>query len=418
MKTKISAIAVAVAAAFCADAQAQNSEVVVYGVVMPFLENVKTTNATVGAPADRPVFLAPGAYTGFNDANRARISVGTTQLGFRGFETLSPDLRLVWQLESGFQIDQNNGPGLGARNSKVGLAGKWGEVFLGQWDTPYKFISLPINPFRAGYVFDYTTIMGNPGLGVPATTTQFTRTGAKPDAAFDKRAGNSVQYWSPKVGGFTARLAWSVDEGATTATATTAVIRPQIWSAALMYDIGGLSLRYSYEQHDDYFGLSALGAVTGSTAAGSFTNQSSKDRAHKVVAIWRIGDTRLAGSVEQLDYHNDDSGAGAITRYKRKSFYVLAEQKLGNHRIWVSAGEAADGQCTRNGSVCSSTALGARYYTLGWIYGFSKRTEIFAAYYKLDNRNSGTYSPQPIVGTSVAPGADTVGAGIGMIHYF
>src|SRR6185295_5384101 len=112
---------------------------------------------------------------------------GTTQWGFRGFETLAPGLKVVWQLESAFQIDQNTGPGLGARNSKVGLQGGWGEVNFGQWDTPYKFISLPINPFRAGYVFDYTAIMGNPGMGVPGTTTQFSRAGAKPDAAFDRR---------------------------------------------------------------------------------------------------------------------------------------------------------------------------------------------------------------------------------------
>ena len=292
-------------------------------------------------------------------------------------------------------------------------------MLLGQWDTPYKFISLPINPFRAGYVFDYTTIMGNPGLGVPATTTQFQRVGAKPDAAFDKRAGNSVQYWSPNMGGFQARLGWSVDEGATNPTATTVTIRPQIWSAALMYDVGGLSLRYAYEQHDDYFGLSALGTVAGSTAPGTFTNASSKDRAHKIVAIYRIGNTRLAGSFEELTYRNDDSAADAMREYKRKAWYAMIEQRFGNHSVWLSAGEAQDGSCSRVGAAACSTAnMGARYLTLGWIYRFSKRTEIFAAYYKLDNRESGTYSPQPVVGASVAPGADTVGAGVGMIHYF
>ena len=418
MKNRIHVLVAALGTAFCANAQAQTSETVVYGVVMPFIESVKTQGATTAVPGDRAALVGAAQYTGLNDPARGRISVGTTQLGFRGYETLAPGLRAVWQLESGFQIDQNTGPGLGARNSKVGLAGGWGEVFLGQWDTPYKFISLPINPFRAGYVFDYTTIMGNPGLGVPATTTQFQRVGAKPDAAFDKRAGNSVQYWSPNWSGFQARLGWSTDEGATTPTATTGTIRPQIWSASFMYDIGGLSLRYAYEQHDDYFGLSALGTVAGSTAPASFTNASSKDRAHKVVGIYRFGNTRLAGAFEQLDYNNSDSGAGAITRYKRKSFYLLAEQKFGNHRVWVSGGEAADGQCSRNGVVCSSTSMGARYFTLGWIYGFSKRTEIFAAYYKLDNRESGTYSPQPVVGAVIAPGADTVGAGVGMIHYF
>ena len=37
--------------------------------------------------------------------------------------------------------------------------------------------------------------------------------GAKPDASFDRRQGNSIQYWSPNIAGFTVRLAHSVNEG-------------------------------------------------------------------------------------------------------------------------------------------------------------------------------------------------------------
>jgi predicted porin len=409
-------VAAAMGALACAGAQA---EVVVYGVVMPFLESVETKGATSAAPSDRPALLPAAAYTGVNDPSRARMTVGTSQLGFRGSEDLGGGLKLVWQLESGFQIDQNTGPGLGARNSKGGLQGRWGEVFLGQWDTPYKFISLPINPFRAGYVFDYTPIMGNPGLGVPATTTQFTRVGAKPDAAFDKRAGNSVQYWTPRMGGFSARLGWSTDEGRTPDTATAPGIRPQIWSAALMYDVGSLSLRYAYEQHDDYFGLSALGTVPGSSAPATSSNQSSKDRAHKIVAIYRIGGTRIAAAVEELRYRNDDSAAGAIQEYKRRAYYVIVEQQFGNNSIWGSYGRAEDGSCGRVGGIaCSTSAMGADYWTVGYIYRFSKRTEVFVAYYSLDNKESGTYGVQPAVGGPIAPGADTMGAGVGIIHYF
>jgi predicted porin len=406
----------AIAALVCTAAQA---EVVVYGVAMPFLESVKATGATAGAPADRPTMLPAASYTGFNDESRARMSVGTTALGLRGSEELGGTLKLVWQLESGFQIDQNNGPGLGARNSKAGLQGPWGEVFLGQWDTPYKFISLQINPFRAGYVFDYTPIMGNPGQGVPATTTQFTRVGAKPDAAFDKRAGNSVQYWSPRVGGFSARLGWSTDEGRTLDAPSAPSIRPQIWSAAVMYDVGTLSVRYGFEQHDDYFGLSQIGSVPGSSSAGSLTNRSSKDRAHKLVVLYRIGGTRIAVTAEELRYRNDDQLGGAIQEYKRRAYYGIVEQQFGNNGVWGSYGRAEDGSCARvGGAACTTHGMGANYWTLGYIYRFSKRTEIFATYYRIENRESGTYSAQPTVGGPIAPGADTVGAGVGIIHYF
>ena len=419
MKTRTKLLALAVVA--CAgNAFAQQSEVVVYGLAMPFLEQVKTSGATAAVPSDRPTLVPASAYTGVNDPSRTRMTVGTTQLGFRGYETLAPGLKLVWQLESAFQIDQNTGPGLGARNSKVGLQGGWGEVLFGQWDSPYKFISLPINPFRAGYVFDYTAIMGNTGMSVPGTTTQFTRAPGKPDAAFDRRNGNSIQYWTPVWGGFSARLAWTVDEGRTTASATTASIKPQIWSFAAKYEVGNLAVAYGYEQHDDFFGLSALNGAAGS-APGSLTNTSSKDKGNKLTAMYRIGNTRITGAFEQLEYTNNDSAADAMRSYKRKAWYALVEQRFGagNSSIWGSYGQADDGSCTRNGALgCVTSGLGAKYYTLGYIYRFSKRTEVFAAYYKLDNKVSGTYSPFPFVGAVVAPGADTTGAGVGIIHYW
>ena len=404
----------ALAAAFCANAQA---EVVLYGTLMPFLDYAKTSGATAAAPADKPNQLAAAAYTGVNDPGRSRITVGTTNFGVRGEEDLGASVRLVWQLETNFQIDQNGGPGFGARNSKVGLAGGFGEFNYGMWDTPYKAMSLQISPFRAGYLFDYTPIMGNPGQGVPATTTQAGRVAGKPDAAFDRRAGNVVQYWSPKVAGLSFRLAWEVDEGAGAVAAGGPVLRPQIYSGSVYYDIGTLSIRGAYEQHKDFFGMSQLGGSAGGTAA----NPNSKDTAARMTVLYKIASTRIAGTVEQLKYHNDDATAGAINEYKRDAWYVLLEQQFtgGSQSIWGSYGQAADGSCSRvGGASCSTHDLGANWAAVGYIYRFSKRTEVLATYYKLTNKSSGTYSPMPAVGATVAPGADTTGAGVGIIHYF
>jgi len=403
----------------CASAHAA-SVVEMYGVLMPFVDNAKTSGATATAPAaaDRPNQMPAALYTGLNDPNRWRMTVGTSHFGFRGYEDLTPTLKAVWQLESGFQIDQNTGPGLGARDSKVGLRNQWGEVFFGQWDTPYKYISLPVNPLRAGYVFDRTAITANPGFGVPNTTTQLGRANAKPDASFDRRQGNSVQYWSPNLGGFTFRLDHSVNETKGAVVAGGPVISPTITSASVNYDVGTLSLRYGYEQHEDYFGMSQLGG----SAAGTATNSSSKDRGHKFVVLYRIGNTRITGLVERLEYKNSDSTAGAANGYKRTAFYGVLEQRFGdngNNSVWISYGRAADGSCTRvGGASCSTHALGADYMTLGYIYRFSKRTEGYIAYYKLTNKENGTYSPGPIVGTVIAPGADTSGAGAGLWHSF
>ncbi|MBC8021499.1 MAG: porin, partial [Burkholderiales bacterium] len=388
--------------------------------VVPFFDSAETRNATTPAPtADRPSQLTAAAYTGANDLRRTRITVGTTNLGFRGYEDLAPGLRAVWQLESGFQIDQNVGPGLGARDNKVGLQGPaWGEFFLGQWDTPYKYISLPVNPLRAGYVFDRTGITGNPGMQVGNTTTQFTRIGAKPDASFDRRQGNSVQYWSPTWGGVSFRLQHSVNEGRGTIVAGGPIVSPVVNSASVVWSRGQLSLRYAYEQHKDYFGITQLGGGP----AGTLANPHSKDTGHKIVGLYRIGNTRLTGMVEKLKYHNNDTTGGNVNEYKRSAWYVVIEQFFAGNKMSVfgSYGRAADGTCTRVGPIaCVTTDLGAKFMTLGYIYRFSKRTEGFIGWYKMDNKRSGQYSPGPAVnGASVAPGADTKAAGVGIIHFF
>jgi len=413
MKMKV--LAAAILASLASAAQA---EVVVYGMGMPFLDNARTSGATQGVPTDKPNQVPASAYTGVNDLSRWRITVGTSNWGFRGTEDLGPGLKAVWQLESGFQIDQNSGPGLGARDSKVGLQGNWGQVFMGQWDTPYKYISLAVNPIRAGYVFDRTAITGNPGMGVPTTTTQFTRIGGKADASFDRRVGNSVQYWSPNLGGFTFRLQYQVDENRGAIVTGGPEIKPTIGSAMLEYDWGKLSLRYAYEQHNDYFGMTQLGG----SAAGTFANPSSKDHAHKFVVLYVIGKTRLTAMWEALDYKNDDSLAGAISQYKRNAYYGVVEQRFENNSsVFLSYGHANQGSCTRvGGAVCSTTDLAADYYTVGYIYRFSAATEGFVSYYRLTNKASAQYStgPQAVGVSPPAPGADTSAGGIGMIHYF
>lgn len=413
---------VASVASACGLAQAQ-STVEIYGTVVPFYDNAKTTGATSPAPAaaDRPSQLTAASYTGVNDPSRNRITVGTTNLGFRGTEVINPRLKVVWQLESGFQIDQNVGPGLGARDSKVGLDhAALGQLFLGQWDSPYKYISLPVNPFRSGMVFDRSGITSNPGFGVGNTTTQFGRINAKPDASFDRRVGNSVQYWSPKWAGFSFRLDHAVNEGKGAAVAGGPVISPTITAASMTYDLGTLSLRYGYEQHDDYFGMAQLGGSAGATT----TNNSSKDKGHKFVVLYRIANTKIAAMAEQLKYETSDSLAGAVSSYKRNAYYVVVEQFFGagpnKSSVWVAYGRAEDGSCSRvGGASCTTHGLGADNFAVGYIYRLSRRSEIYATYYRMNNKESGQYSPGPTVSTlAVAPGADTTGMGVGIYHYF
>ncbi|MGE5097507.1 MAG: porin [Betaproteobacteria bacterium] len=411
-------VAVALATQFYGAAHAADDDaIILYGMGMPFLDHAKTDGATTGVPGNKPSMVPASAYTGNNDPWRERITAGTSNLGVRGSEKLGTSgLKAVFQLEAAFAIDQNTG--FNARDSKIGLAHPvWGEIFMGQWDTPYKIIALPTNPIRGGYTFDRNTLIGNPGLGVPTTTTQFQRAAGKADASFDRRQGNSIQYVSPNFAGFHLRLQHSVNEGKGQAVTGGPVISPSITGAYIQFDRGTLSLRYAYDRHKDYFGMSQIGGSTGGTA----TNSSSKDEGHKFVVLWTIGGTRITGTWERLRYHNDDSLATAINEYKRNAYYVVLEQRFsgGRQSVFGAYGRAYDGSCSRvNGASCSTANIGANFWNVGYIYRFSKKTEGFLFYYKVDNKESGTYSIGPAVAGPIAPGADVTGYGLGIQQFF
>lgn len=399
-------------------------DVEVYGTLIPFAETVRASGATASAPSSRPNQLAPAAYTGANQGTRGRLTAGTSNLGFRGALPLAEDWRALWQIEAGVAVDGDSGGiantnTLGLRNTQVGLASPFGTAFVGNWDTPYKWISMLTAPLKGVTAFDYTVLIGNPGLGVPGTTTQFGRASAgKGDAAFDRRQGNSLQYWTPNWGGFSGRLAYSLDEGKSGSTANP-VLSPRLWSLAAGYAGSALSLLYGYEQHDDYFGLSQIG---GAPAAAS--NASSRDKGHKLVGIYTLGGTKLTAIAERLDYRNEDAGNAAnVKAYRRNAFVLGLQQSLGAGKAWVNFGKAQAGRCQTVGGIgCSTRDLGATYWNVGYVQPVHKLVDLYAAYYRIDNQDSGTYQPTFTVnvapGATPAPGLSLQGFGIGAVMAF
>jgi predicted porin len=421
-----------------ASAQEIAADVEVYGTLVPHLEYIRTTNATPLENRARATQVADAAFTGIEEPFRARLTQGTSHLGFRGTVDLAgEDLKVVWQVESGVPIDGD--PVLNtfaSRNSRLGLGGGWGTLFFGIWDNPYKVASLPvINPIAAGFVPDYTSLIGTPGFNVGALnlSTSYVANavpGASPvprsNAAFYRRDSNSIQYWSPVVYGVSLRASYTTNEftraarPATGATAAVPEIQPDILSGLLSYDNGSLKLRYAVEVHRDYFGLSLLGGSPG----GTLTNPSSRDIGQQGVASYTFAfsehvTTRVVGTLDYLFYENDDTVGGSIDQYQRAAFYALVDQSYRRHHLWAAYGEARPGKCSLvGGGDCSTEGLGARMVTLGYLYRFSPNTDVYAAAWQVLNENSATYTPFPPIDPTPTPGASIQSFGIGMLHHF
>lgn len=407
MKMNNQFLALAVAGIFAVPALVHAADnVQIYGTLNLNVQNTDRGGATGAGTAGLATLAA--AATGVNVTSRNAMSTDSSNIGFRGTEDLGGGLKATFQIESTVGLDGQNATSLlASRNSKVGLAGTFGEVFFGNWDTPFKAVTYGTkvnDPFNSTDSTAYQSIMSSPGFkqrsgGYVSGTNS---------ASFDARAANSVAYWSPKLDGLGAKLAYSANEG------KTATLDPNLWSLALNYDNGPLSALYAYERRDDAFGLTVMQAAS--------TGTSSKDAAHRLGLGYKFGGTTVSALWERLDYGNTGKVTG-VTSYKRGAWQISLLHSMGPHALKLRYNQAQDGVCSNVAGNCSTKGLGAKSWTLGYGYSLSKRSEAYLFYTKIANRESASYTFGVAGNADVTTGAYGVGSdpqafGLGLRHTF
>ncbi|MEJ6004007.1 porin [Paucibacter sp. AS339] len=312
-----------------------------------------------------------------------RVSNNLSVLGFRASEGLGEDLSVWAQIETNVKVDTGEGP-WGGRNTGIGLRGRWGEVLLGQWETPLRFVSVyAVDPFTAS-IFASNSIMGNGFV---------TAANAVTPSSFDRRQPNLLQLSSPATGAFTAKLAYALPEE------KSANSSPDLLSGLLSYVDGPLMLALGHERHRDYFG------------AGS------QDWASRLGASYAWGNTRLRGAWERLHYEpqagktlSRDAWQLALTHDSAggqwRASYVKADKARGTASVGVG-GIGAPGVDT-----------GARQISLGYGHRLSARSELWAAWTRLSNGSGARYNLSANSVPGLQAGQSPSGFGLGMTHKF
>lgn len=441
MNNRILSAAVASVFAMPVSALADSGNVTIYGTFNSDVEAVRASGASPAAAL--PAGKLGAAQTGIDVPGRSRVTSNSSNIGFRGVEDLGGGLKAHFQIESAIGFDNQAtfgsntasgtavGGGLATRNTNLGLSGSWGTVFGGQWDTPYKVLSGAVDPMYFTGIAYTGAIIGTPGFGVgPVTSGNVTvsadgKTLANPvNASFERRQGNSLQYWTPAFNGLSARAMYSFNEGRTSNSSSLTRINPAIWGLNVAYEKGPLYLAYGHELHKDYFGLGAIApaaqAVTVAAVAGS-PAASSRDTGNKFVARYGFGNTLLGLIYERLEYKQDNSSA-PITNfrsYDRDAYALTATHQVGPGTVRALYGRARSGSCDLvGGGACSTSGLGAKQYTLGYSYGLSKRTDLYGFYTRVANESGATYQFANAAGIGAAAGAASSGFALGMRHTF
>ncbi|MBF5006787.1 porin [Diaphorobacter caeni] len=365
----VAAASAAVAALCATGALAQTttpSTVSIYGFLKTDVEHVRASGG--GAPT----------------LSANRLSNNLSVLGFRSREDLGGGTSIWAQFETNVRVDNGEGP-WGGRNTAIGLSTTAGQIVLGQWEAPLRFVSVyAIDPFTAG-IFASNSIMGN-GFATGAN-------GVSP-TSFDRRQPNLLQYWSPNWNGFEFRLAYAMREERSDDK------NPGMLGALATYKNGPLYAAWGYEQHRSYF------------------YGGSNDDAHRIAAAYSFGPTRVRGSFERLSY--EPERGQSLTRNAWQ--IAVSHQFTPQHEVMASyvRAQSPKGNTTKalGGIGIPGTDAKAQQISLGYTYHLSKRTDLWAAYTKITNGATSNYNLSANSISGMKPGQDPSGMGLGVTHRF
>lgn len=347
------------------------SSVTLYGIVDMAVQHVRHENGS------RVTRLAPSGY-------------GASQIGVRGREDLGGGLWAGFWLEA--QIDPDSGIGGttntnnqasgGAaaagggqgltfnRRSTVSLGSNWGELRLGRDYTPQFWNLNLFNPF------------GTLGVGTDLAY-QIIITGPT-----SVRASNSVGYFLPaNLGGFYGQAQYYFGENPST--------------AANSDDGTGVGLRLGYRNgpFDIAVAASRTDAANAATVRTGATG--SDIRQDNIAASWDFKVAKVSGMISRDRVGSVDARGALIG-------------------LWVPVGpgviKAAVQQYKIDRNV-GGPELESRKWAVGYIYNLSKRTALYTAYARVNNKGG---AAAPVVSGVGAPGpnASSSGFDLGIRHTF
>jgi predicted porin len=415
MQKKLLTLAVAGALAAPAVSFAQSS-VGVYGYLNMSLGYWRHKDAT-----DR---------TAFPDVSKFDVTSAASNVGVRGRETLGGGLSAWFQVETNAALERSNNvahtSGFASRNSAVGLQGNWGNVFVGQWTTPWADLDALWAIGTVGGFGPVTSIIGRRETTGAAPNANCSNTGSGQAAAvggdcdsveagggvghpFWRRASNAVSYQSPVVaGGLQFKTLAQVNQDKTNGGTGVVKQNPWLWSSSLQWaGMGGRArIGVAYDRHHD------------------FTTIDQTDTGWAVKGGYNFGVVDVGLAYEENKYK---VSAGDC---KAKQWGGAIAVPIGQGAVRASYSKAKDIEGTYGTGGCGGAGTednGATQYNIGYDHRFSKRTTLGFGYATIKNDSaaggntfvwSGMSSTQNGASVTAPLGSDISVFFVNIIHRF
>jgi predicted porin len=428
MQKKLITVAVAGALAVPGIAMAQSS-VEVYGTINMAFGQFKYTEGTAAQTADGGV-----AGASLASVSKFDVSQGASNYGLRARESLGGGLAAWGQFEQNAPMERSNNIAItpASRNSAVGMQGGFGNVFLGQWTTPWADLDALWGIGTVGYWGPVTSIIGRRETTGTAPNPNCANQGgsgggANPAGAicdavegaggvghpFWRRFSQAIFYQSPVMAGVQVKFAYQTNEGKATSNASTNA-DPSAWSSSVQWaGMGGRArVGLAYDSHKDY------------------TSIGGKDTGYAVKGGWNFGVLDVGFAYEVNKYKCVTSAIGLAAGcsgdgdIKAKQYALALAVPIGPGSIRASYSVAKDMEGSIGAAGVHLSDTGAKQYNVGYEHRFSKRTNVGIGYAKIDNKANAQFTwtgaPPRQSGDSNTPffGSDVSTFFVSMTHRF
>jgi len=334
------------------------------------------SNVTIYGIADLGIAFENGGRNGAVTRLTSGIASGS-RLGFKGEENLGDGLSAFFKLESGIGLDTgtyNQGGRAFARQSFVGLKGNFGTLSLGREYTPYYIVSLAADPFVGGFGGNATNLL--------------------PYSADFGRLANNVHYVSPTFSGFHADVAYGFGEVAGDGSAGGQ------FSAAIWYEDGPLRLAAAHHN-------------TNNNTSASTNLQSAKNSFFTAIYDFSVVkayigygiDKGLNSSPLRNTTNPYGSAVAPVASTDSTDLVFAASAPFGPHTL-IASYVVKNDKTVRNQD--------ADQYSIGYLYAFSKRTDFYSNWAKINNKRGAGYT----VGSVIESGSGDSAFQIGIRHRF
>ncbi|MFZ6642986.1 porin [Undibacterium sp. TC4M20W] len=344
--------------AFAGSAMAQSS-VTIYGIV------------------DTGIALERGGSAGSVSKLTSGIGSGS-RLGFKGTEDLGGGLSAFFLLESGINVDTGSlGQGglMFGRQAYVGVKGDFGTLTAGRQYTPEYLTLAFADPFVTGFAGDAANIMPNSGAG-------------------SSRMDNTLKYVTPSFDGLTGELAYGFGETAGDTSAGRQL------GAAIAYTSGPFAVRLGYHNRNNDT-ATLKNTDDGKTTLLAATYDFGVAKAHLAYGV-----NKGLNSSPLRNTANPFGSLIAPTASTDSTDFLLGVTvPFGNNKILASY-IRKDDKTVKNQD--------ASQLAVAYIYSLSKRTDLYAAYAKIDNKNGAGYT----VGSAIEAGSGDSALHVGIRHSF